>query len=303
MRRPAIARITFAIPFYANAALLRRALESVLAQTLGDFRALVIDDGGPEPEAAELVHSFRDGRLSYRRNARNLGLAGNWNLCLDAAPTDLVTLLHADDELLPGYAELMTGAAERWPGAAALFCQARIIGADGRPVFSFPDFVKRFLIPSVRRPVVIRGEEGLARLLRGNFIMCPTLCYRKSRLRKARFDARWRMVLDLDFTARLLLAGEVLVGLPEVAYSYRRHAANQTSELTESLVRFEEEAALLEELADACDARRWRRAARAGRRKTIIQLHLAYRILQDLARTRLEAAWSKVRLLRKLLRV
>jgi glycosyltransferase involved in cell wall biosynthesis len=289
--------ITFAIPFYSDLALLRRALETALSQTLGDVRVIVIDDCGPE-SAAELVRSLRDHRVSYACNPRNLGLAGNWNACLDAASTDLVTLLHADDELLPNYAQLMTTAAARWPDATALFCQARIIGPDSRLVFSLPDYVKRFLIPSVRRPVVIAGEPGLTRLLRGNFIMCPTLCYRKSRLQDRRFSRRWRMVLDLEFTAGLLLAGERLVGLPDVAYAYRRHPSNQTSQLTASLVRFQEEVALLDELRDRSRTLHWRRASFAARQKVMVSLNLAYCVLTDLAHLRPRSAWSKLCFLR-----
>ena len=41
-------------------------------------------------------------------------------------------------------------------------------------------FVKRFLVPSRHRHVSLVGEQALTGLLRGNFIMCPTLCYRRS---------------------------------------------------------------------------------------------------------------------------
>jgi glycosyltransferase involved in cell wall biosynthesis len=271
-----------------------------LAQNHGDFHAIVIDDAGPAPEAGDLVHSYRDARLRYRRNAQNLGLAGNWNACLDTAETELVTILHADDELMPGYGARMLAAARHWPAAAAYFCRARIIGPNSQPAFSLPDLVKRFLIPSVQAPVFLHGERGLYRLLIGNFIMCPTLCYRQSRIHDRRFAARWRMVLDLDFTTRLLLAGETLVGLPEIAYAYRRHAANQTSLLTATSVRFEEEIALYEELAQICSARKWFQASSMARRKTIVQLNLAYCALQDFARIRLGSACGKIALLKEL---
>jgi glycosyltransferase involved in cell wall biosynthesis len=276
-------------------------LHSVLAQSCSDFQAIVFDDAGPEPEAADMVRALRDPRVTYFRQPKNLGLAGNWNACLDAATTDLVTLLHADDELRPNYADLMMRSAIANPTATAFFCQADVIGPDSRPVFSLPDRVKRFLIPSVRETVYIRGERGLAQLLMGNFIMCPTLCFRKSRLMETRFAPRWRMVLDLDLYARLLLAGETLVGLPEVAYAYRRHSANMTSQLTASLVRFEEEIALYDELRQTCATRKWHRAASIARRKAIIKLNLGYCTLQDVAHGRLAGAWGKVDLLNNLL--
>ena len=79
-------------------------------------RTLVIaDDCGPETGVLELVARLNDPRITYVRNPKNLGLAGNWNRCLDAVTSPLFTLLHADDELLPNYVETMLAAADRHP--------------------------------------------------------------------------------------------------------------------------------------------------------------------------------------------
>src|SRR4051812_10332837 len=101
--------LTIAIPFYKGHDYLRRAIESVLRQSSPDWRLVVCDDG-PEPGTAELVAGFDDPRIRYEQNARNLGMAGNWNRCLDLATTDLVNLLHNDDELLPNYVAEMLAA-------------------------------------------------------------------------------------------------------------------------------------------------------------------------------------------------
>src|SRR5205823_5588078 len=80
--------ITFAIPYYRGLAYLRRAIESVFGQHSSNWRMLVVDDGSDEP-AESLVKQFRDARVSYLRNAATLGMAGNWNRCLDLSQTDL----------------------------------------------------------------------------------------------------------------------------------------------------------------------------------------------------------------------
>ena len=55
----------------------------------------------------------------------------------------------------------------------------------------------------------------------------------------------------------MLLDGEFIVGLPAVAFAYRRHGANATEVYTESLTRFEEECALLDRLAAEGRRRDW----------------------------------------------
>ncbi|MBO0697747.1 MAG: glycosyltransferase family 2 protein [Zavarzinella sp.] len=301
MPRTSADPLTIAIPFYKGHAYLRLAIESVLRQTSPDWRLVVCDDG-PEAGTRELVESFRDPRIRYLRNERNLGMAGNWNRCLEVAETDLVNLLHNDDELLPNYVDEMLRAGREFPTAAAFFCRAKVIDAAGRDTFSLVDYAKRFLQPRAAGPLVLAGRSAVEALMRGNFIMCPTVCYRKSRLGSEWFRAEWRMVLDLEFYTRLLLAGETLVGLPELAYAYRRHAANATEEYTESLLRFEEESRLLDRVAAQARDRGWPDVARVAARKRVIKVNLVYRLGRDLVRLRPGAFARKVGFLARLCR-
>jgi glycosyltransferase involved in cell wall biosynthesis len=300
MPDPSAEPLTVAIPFYKGHAYLRLAIESVLRQTSRDWRLVVCDDG-PEPGTRELVDSFRDPRIRYLRNERNLGMAGNWNRCLDVADTDLVNLLHNDDELLPNYVDEVLGAARQFPDAAAFFCRAKVIDAAGRPRFSFVDSIKRFLQPHATGPLVLEGKSAVEALMHGDFIMCPTVCYRRSRLPAERFRADWKMVLDLDFFTRILLDGGTMVGLPAVAYAYRRHPENATTAYTESLLRFEEESRLHDRVAEVCRDRGWREVARVASRKRVIKLHLLFRIAKDLGRLRFRASARKSAFLTRLL--
>lgn len=294
-------RITIAIPFYKGHAYLRAAIESVRRQSTPAWQLVVCDDG-PESGTEALVASFADPRIRYVRNEQNLGMAGNWNRCLDVAETDLVNLLHADDELLPNYVEVMLRAGRDYPEAAAFFCKAKVIDAGGRETFSFVDYIKRFLQPRSRGPLVLHGRSALAALMRGDFIMCPTVCYRRSRLPAERFRSDWRMVLDLDFFTRILLGGGTMVGAPEVAYAYRRHPENATAAYTESLLRFDEESRLHDVIATEAKKRSWPEVARTAAAKRMIKAHLAFRIAQDLWRLRFSAAARKSRFLCGLLR-
>jgi glycosyltransferase involved in cell wall biosynthesis len=282
-------RLAIAIPFHAGLEYLAEALASVRAQRDGDWRLLVLDDSGVDGGARALVEGLGDARVCYRANARNLGMVASWNRCLDESEGELVTLVHADDRLLPDYVSEMKRLAAAHPAAAALFCPAETIDARGARRFSLQDDVKRLLVPRGPGDVLLHGEAGLRALMRGNFVVCPTLCWRRAVLGARRFEARWRQVQDLELLARLLLAGETLAGGRRAAYAYRRHAANATAQQTASLVRFEEEFELFELVADAAQARGWRRAERTSRAKTILRLHLGWRVFGALARLR----WSE----------
>ncbi len=279
-------RFAIAIPFHSGLAYLEQALASVLAQSDPEWSLLVLDDSGAESGARALVEGLGDARVRFRANPSNLGMVACWNRCLELAEGELVTLLHADDRLLPDYVAGMRRLARENPRAVALFCPALTIDAKGARRFSLQDDVKRLLVPRAGVDVRLFGEPGLRALMRGNFVVCPSLCWRPAVLAQRRFETRWRQVQDLELLARLLLAGETVVGGRVPAYAYRRHAGNATARQTESLLRFEEEFELFERIAAQARALGWRRAERTSRRKLILRLHLAWRALSELVRLR-----------------
>ena len=274
-----------------------------MAQTERGIEIIVCDDRGPDSAAAQsLVESYKDSRIKFHRNEKNLGLGGNWNKCLDRAATDLVTILHADDRLTPEYASLMIGAAARYPDVTAFHCDARIIDASSKPTFSAPDFYKKLIRarPPEGGDLIAKGDASLANLLKGWSIMCPTVCYRRSLLGKRRFQPSWRMVVDVELMAGLLLDGHTLIGLPTAAYEYRRHSGNQTSLLTKELTRFEEERAIYDLIQAKAAKLGWNQTVAVCAKKRIIKLNLMYCVLIDLIRLRFSFASRKLRLLKKL---
>jgi glycosyltransferase involved in cell wall biosynthesis len=294
--------VSIGIPFYSGLPFLRRTLDSLLAQSDRNWRAFVSDDS-PDPDTGrqvqELVRSLGDARIAYHRNPNSLGISGNWNRCLDLAETDLVTVLHADDELLPAYCGNMRAAAERHPTAVACYCRAEIVGSDSRRVFDLPEMVKSFINPSTRREVLLAGEPGFRALLWGNFIICPSICFRKSLLGARRFSSR-RFVLDWDMTTQLVLDGETLVGLPERCLRYRRHTDSATSQLTRTQQRFLEESDYYDRMLPIARDRGWDRCVRLCEHRAILRMNIALTALLCAARFRLGDARQGFRLLRQL---
>ncbi|MET0340472.1 MAG: glycosyltransferase [Polyangiales bacterium] len=301
---PRAPNLTLAIPYYSNLPLLLETLRSIGAQTGAAVTALICDDspdGLGDDARARLVAACAPVPLRIVKNPTTLGMARNWSRCLDEAETDLVTIVHGDDELEPDYARTMLALAARAPDASALFCGARIIDTRGAPRFSFPDAYKDLLIPRHDDVLWLTGERALRSLMRGWYIFCPTLCYRRAKLGALRFDPRFRMVLDVDFVTRLLLDGHTLAGLPRARmYRYRRHAENATQHLTKELTRFREESALHLDLAARAEALGWRRSARTARQRRIIQLNLLFCMARDLRGREWDDLKGKVGLFREL---
>ena len=92
--------VSFVVPFYGSAALLKRALDSLAAQTDGDFEALVVDDASPED--AEAMVSSCGLRFRYLRQERNRSSYQSRLLGMRSAAGEYVVAVDADDYVMPG---------------------------------------------------------------------------------------------------------------------------------------------------------------------------------------------------------
>ncbi len=288
MDRP---KISFGIPYYRGRDFLRQTLTSLQNQTLHDWEAVVVDDAGPEP-ADDVVRDLSDPRIRYERNLTNLGLAGNWNRSLHLTKAPLVTILHADDLARPQYAATMVDLLSRYPSAAAGHCRVAIINDAGTPTFSLPDRVKDFVRPRGTGDIITHGSSGLAEFIRGSWIYCPTLCFRRELFPSDGFDGSWKFMVDFDLIVRLIESDTTIVGSREVAFEYRRHLMAQTAIMTEDLFRFREELDYYELLSRRCESRGWSRAARIARHATMIRLNLLSHGTGKILRGQLGAANS-----------
>ena len=288
--------VCVAIPFFSNLDYLGVALQSLVDQTDAVWTAVVVDDDSPEVGAEEVVAALGDSRIRYVRNERNLGVAANFNRCLElaAAEAEIVVVFHADDQLEPGYVATIRAAHLASPTATCVAPQVTVIDSAGRRTRTLADSVKHALWPS-ELPTTLAGDRGLARLMRGLFFYCPSVSYRVSLLPELQFDDRWQQVMDLDFYSRILLGGGSIALIPDLAYRYRRHKDTMTAQNSRSLVRLGEEVAVSREVAVEARRRGWKRSTRAARLRPTVRLNGMLEAARLLAHGELRTAWAAAR--------
>ena len=89
-------RISVVMPTYNRPALLARALDSLAAQTYGDFEVVVVNDAGlPVDDVIEAARTRI--AVTFVEHERNRGRCGALNTALDAARGELVAFLDDDD--------------------------------------------------------------------------------------------------------------------------------------------------------------------------------------------------------------
>src|SRR4051794_21589581 len=98
--------LTIGLPVFNGARFVQETIDSVLAQTFTDFELLISDNASTdETEAIARSAADGDGRITYRRNEVNVGLARNLNLLVPLATGRLFKWAAADDVLRPTYLE------------------------------------------------------------------------------------------------------------------------------------------------------------------------------------------------------
>ncbi len=91
------------IPAYNRAHTLRRAIDSVLAQTFEDFELIIVDDGSTDGTRA-LVEAVDDPRIRYFYQ-ENTGVSSARNVGAGAARGEFLTFLDSDDTAMPEWLE------------------------------------------------------------------------------------------------------------------------------------------------------------------------------------------------------
>src|SRR5438270_1690210 len=97
-------KVAIGMPVWNGEAFLSEAIESILAQTYGDFE-LVISDNASTDATAEICRSYaqRDARIRYIRQEKNIGANSNYNGVFRRSSGEYFKWAAHDDVLAPEF--------------------------------------------------------------------------------------------------------------------------------------------------------------------------------------------------------
>ena len=203
--------ISVILPVYNAGRFLRGALDSLLAQSLGDFEIIAVDDGSADGSERILrTYASRAPRVRVIRRA-NTGIVGALNDGLAAAQGNLIARMDADDISLPQRFERQAAYLTNHPECLAVGTDVLYTDPEGAPL--------------IRHHPAKHHEGILEQLLNGNggALIHPTIMARRHAIEKAGgYRSRYQWIEDLDLYLRLSDQGR-LANLPEVHLHYRQH--------------------------------------------------------------------------------
>ncbi len=208
--------LSVVIPAHNAADTLAETLDSLLAQTRGDWQAIVVDDGSTDTTRCVADdYAGRDERFSLIVNdgtpegvsaARNRGIA--------AATGRWLHFLDSDDTIEPRFVDRMVGTLESNRGAKVVYCGSRRITSAGRygPSWS-PTGVATFDSLVRDCPLVVHG----------------VVLDRELVVTQGGFDTALRTSEDMDFFLRIARTGVAFLPVSEPLALYRMRQRSLSS--------------------------------------------------------------------------
>ena len=217
------------IPAHNAAATLPETLACLRRQTIGDWEAIVVDDGSsdgtPDILAAASASDPRIRPLRRDRdgNSQVGGVSATRNAGLAQARADWVTFLDADDWVAPRFIERMRRRLRARPDADLVYCGFRRVLPDGVELSEQPGMKMNFARELAQAPFGLLARR------------CPLAIHavmvrRRLVLEAGGFDPDLSVHEDWDLWLRVARMGAVFAGEPSALAFYRVRADSATTD-------------------------------------------------------------------------
>lgn len=131
-------RVSIGVPVYNGQKYIRFTLDSLIAQTFGDFEVIVTDNCSTDT-TPQIVQEYaaRDARVKYFVNSQNIGPARNYNRSVELASGEYFKWNPADDVCAPAFLERCVAVLDADPSVVLAYPRTNVIDTQGAVVGSY----------------------------------------------------------------------------------------------------------------------------------------------------------------------
>lgn len=210
--------ISVIVPVYNTEKYLRRCVDSILAQSFGDFELILVDDGSPDNCGGICdEYATKDSRVQVIHK-ENSGVSASRNVGIERATGDYILFCDSDDYVSPFWAEELFKAIKAFPEAfiacrAKKFIDGDTASLDNKQVPEMPHEVTYFDL----------FKLGLSAY------SCNKIYERDKLLSlNLRFDETVFLSEDVKFNAAFCMACDKVVLIEQELYYYRQLDSSAT---------------------------------------------------------------------------
>ena len=201
---------------YNNGQYLQEAIDSVLAQTYGNWEVILVDDKSTDDSPSIYKRYAADSRFKFYYNDENRGCGYTKRRCVELANGELCGFLDPDDALLPEALETMVKAHAEHPECSLIYSTCYRYSGDKTAEMPVWDYIGP--IPDDSDFLIYQKK------LVSHFASFKRICYQASE----GIDPTLRAAVDRDLYYHLEEHG-MLLHLPVPLYLYRINNAASIS--------------------------------------------------------------------------
>ena len=282
--------VSVVVAAYGEVPYLEETLSSLVNSQPDSIPIFVLDDFSPTSGVREIAYKFA-GRITYIRSEVNRGVSGSFNAAADLVDPDYLMLVGPDDRVTSSLQDFLSGLEPSAFDAVVIQPGVSVIDSKGDAANPMNDRVKNWIAP---KKDSLHFGEGLAiSLLKGDWAYNPSLLWKVSYLKEARYDESLKTAMDLDILLKLTFEGKGLYRSSSKVFEYRRHSEAVSSKNAGSQ-QFGEELSIHKWAYELAQAKNWNKAAMWARLAITPRLH-AMLLLKGLESADRKALWIQVK--------
>lgn len=207
-------QISVVMPAYNAEKYIKEAIDSILAQTFSDFEFIIIDDGSSD-DTVDIIKSYKDDRIVFLQNERNMGVAATLNRGLEIASGEYIARMDADDISLPDRLKKQKDYMDNHPKCAVC----------GSGIECFGAMAQKRLFSQTHDALKVD-------LLFGCCLAHPSVMMRKDVIKSlGGYDLEYNGVEDYELWCRVADTSN-LASIPDILFKYRIHPTQITQQIS-----------------------------------------------------------------------
>lgn len=200
-------RVSVLVPVYnTKEEYFRETIESILNQTYKNFELIILDDASTT-NIEEIVRSYKDNRIRFYKNPKNLGISLTTNKLIDLAKGEFIALMDSDDISVSTRLQKEVDYLDKNPTVSIVSCAYE----------EFP--INKINLP----PKKVRYLD----LMCFNFMSNPGCMMRLADINRyhLRYDPKFPPCQDYEFWSRAIRYLKI-ENIQEILLKHRRHQNN-----------------------------------------------------------------------------
>jgi len=231
-------KVSICIPNYNSSAFIGKTIQSILRQTYQDFEIVIVDDCSTD-NSEEIIRSFKDPRIRFFKNKKNLGMVPNTNKAVKMAKGEVIGVLHSDDYYHPKMIETALKIFERNPGIG-FTCSSYVVVDENNKVIT--------RVKLCNEDKIFSSKEGFKKLAVRNLAPPSAVLFRRKCYEDVGpFDEEFPYPNDWNMWLRISLKYDFACISDYLCY-YRMHRKNTSMLLYNSFETAVEEYYMLKKI-------------------------------------------------------